>query len=217
RLARIASPLSAFLPRRMRNLADAAIAMPVGRLKLRTVAGERRVGLLPGCVQQVTAPEIDEAVARLLARRGISLMPLRGAGCCGALAHHLGREKEAKGWARRIIEAFEHAGGSDQFQGILITATGCAAHIREYEHLFVGEPDWQARAKTFSAKLMELTRLLSSNPPSRGGWGEKIRVALQVPCSLQHGLRGDDGSEALHAAGFEVVAIPEGHLCCGSA
>jgi glycolate oxidase iron-sulfur subunit len=38
-----------------------------------------------------------------------------------------------------------------------------------------------------------------------------------VPCSLQHGLRGDDGGEALRAAGFEIVAIPEGHLCCGSA
>ena len=42
-------------------------------------------------------------------------------------------------------------------------------------------------------------------------------VALQVPCSLQHGLRGDDGGDALRAAGFEVVNIPEGHLCCGSA
>src|SRR5436309_2086740 len=124
RLARLASPLSAFLPHRMRNLADVAIAMPVGKLKLPTVAGERRVALLPGCVQQVIAPEIDEAVARLLARRGISLVPLRGAGCCGALAHHLGREVEAKAWAKRMIETFERAGGPDTFECILITATG---------------------------------------------------------------------------------------------
>jgi glycolate oxidase iron-sulfur subunit len=46
---------------------------------------------------------------------------------------------------------------------------------------------------------------------------KRLRVALHVPCSQQHGLReGDDGA-ALRAAGFDVLAVPEGHLCCGSA
>ncbi|HEY1637234.1 MAG TPA: glycolate oxidase subunit GlcF [Rhizomicrobium sp.] len=214
RFARLASPLSAFLPRRMRNLADVAIATPVGRLKLRTVAGERRIALLPGCVQQVVAPEIDEAVARLLARRGISLVPLSGAACCGALAHHLGREVEAKAWATRMIEAFERAGGSDMFEGILITATGCAAHIHEHDHLFLGEPDWRARAKTFSAKLMPLEALIGT---AKGTAPSRLRVALQVPCSQQHGLGWPDDGTLLREAGFEVLPIPEGHLCCGSA
>ncbi|MBV8799834.1 MAG: glycolate oxidase iron-sulfur subunit, partial [Alphaproteobacteria bacterium] len=172
--------------------------------------------LLPGCVQQVIAPEIDEAAARLLARRGIPLEPLQGAGCCGALAHHLGRDNEARAWAKQMIEAFDRAGGSRAFEGILITATGCAAHIADYPQLFRGEPDWQARAQACASKLMQLTELVF-NPPLEGGWGKSMRVALQVPCSLQHGLRGDDGAGVLRAAGFRVVAIPEGHLCCGSA
>jgi glycolate oxidase iron-sulfur subunit len=46
---------------------------------------------------------------------------------------------------------------------------------------------------------------------------KRVRAALQVPCSLQHGSRGDDGGDVLRAAGFEVLSIPEGHLCCGSA
>ena len=44
----------------------------------------RRVALMPGCVQSVLAPEIDAATARVLARRGIALVPLSGAGCCGS-------------------------------------------------------------------------------------------------------------------------------------
>ncbi|HSC18469.1 MAG TPA: heterodisulfide reductase-related iron-sulfur binding cluster, partial [Rhizomicrobium sp.] len=213
----------------------------------------------PGCVQQVIAPEIDEAVARLLVRRGISLVPLRGAGCCGALAHHLGREAEAKAWAKRLIAAFENAGGADAFEGIFISASGCAAHIHEHEYLFLDKPEWQARAQAFAEKLVQLPQLISSNPPLEGGsknsersggfFGEgptmrdssplpeicslafanfdppsrggleksPIRVALQVPCSQQHGLRGDDGGDVLRAAGFEVAHIPEEHLCCGSA
>jgi glycolate oxidase iron-sulfur subunit len=43
-------------------------------------------------------------------------------------------------------------------------------------------------------------------------------VAWQAPCSLQNGLRLAATGEALLAsAGFDVLAIPEGHLCCGSA
>jgi glycolate oxidase iron-sulfur subunit len=174
----------------------------------------RRLALLRGCVQQAIAPEIDEAAARVLARRGIALVPLENAGCCGALSHHLGREAEAKAWARRAIEAFERAGGSGSFDGVLITATGCAAHIEDYPHLFLGEPEWQERARNFASALQTFSELAAprvSQPP------RSLRVALHLPCSLQHGLRRSDGAELLAAAGFEVCAIPEGHLCCGSA
>jgi len=178
------------------------------------MTGARRVALMPGCVQQVVAPEIDEAVSRVLARRGMSLMPLRGAGCCGALAHHLGRQSEAKASARRAIKSFESAGGADAFQLLLISATGCAAHIKDYPHLFANEPDWQARAAALVSRLGQLWDAISAIPncPSTN-----LRVALHVPCSLQHGLGGSDGGALLSAAGFEVVEIPEGHLCCGSA
>jgi glycolate oxidase iron-sulfur subunit len=45
-----------------------------------------------------------------------------------------------------------------------------------------------------------------------------LRVAWQAPCSLQNGLRlAAKGEALLAAAGFDVLTIPEGHLCCGSA
>jgi glycolate oxidase iron-sulfur subunit len=211
RLARFASPLRALLPLRLRSMVDTADAMPIGKLHLPPAESHRRIALLPGCVQQVIEPEIDEAMARLLTRRGISLVPLKGAGCCGALAHHLGREGEARMWAQRLIEAFEHA---TPFEGILITATGCASHIHEYEYLFLDEPAWQARARAFSEKLLPLEALLD---PPRSPSESKLRVALQVPCSQQHGLRWPDADALLQASGFEVLQIPDGHLCCGSA
>jgi glycolate oxidase iron-sulfur subunit len=177
-------------------------------------ANPRRIALLRGCVQQAMAPEIDEAVARVLARRGIALSPLEEAGCCGALAHHLGREDEAKAWAKRAIAAFERAGGGDAFDGILITATGCAAHIQDYAHLFLDEPDWQARARAFAARLRSFPDLAERHSPAAP---RRLRVALHVPCSLQHGLRQADDRELLEAAGYEVLTIPDSHLCCGSA
>jgi glycolate oxidase iron-sulfur subunit len=45
-----------------------------------------------------------------------------------------------------------------------------------------------------------------------------LRVAWHAACSLQNGLKPGGRAEALlEAAGFDVVPVPEGHLCCGSA
>jgi glycolate oxidase iron-sulfur subunit len=175
------------------------------------VADKRlRVALMPGCVQAALAPEIDQAVARVLARRGIALVPLEGAGCCGSLVHHLGRGEEAKSFARRAIAAFERSG----CDGVLITATGCSAHLKDLGHLFAGEPAWAARASAFAAKARDFLELAQA----RGTAPQRLRVAWQAPCSLQNGLRlADAGRKLLAESGFEVLDIPDGHLCCGSA
>jgi glycolate oxidase iron-sulfur subunit len=258
RAARLFTPFAFLLPSSLRAMAQRGAALKSSAAPNEVVAGEessRRMFLLPGCVQRVIAPEIDAAMTRILARRGISLVPLPGAGCCGALSHHLGREEEAKAFAKHNIEAFEKAGG-ERADGLVVSATGCAAHLSDYEHLFLGDPDWQDRARASASKLLSMTGLLPS--PACGGGGSprsgeteggddiagppsaslallarhlprergrkafadempSLRIALHVPCSQQHGLRQSDDGDVLRAAGYDVVAIPEGHLCCGSA
>jgi glycolate oxidase iron-sulfur subunit len=170
----------------------------------------RRIALMPGCVQAVLAPEIDAATARVLARRGIALVPFGGAGCCGSLAHHLGRDGEAKAFARRAIAAFE-ASGCD---GVLITATGCSAHLKDLAHLFADEPAWAPRAASFAARTLDPLELVEAGEQAP----RRLRVAWQAPCSLQNGLHlADKGRALLADCGYEVLDVPEGHLCCGSA
>jgi len=160
----------------------------------------------------VLAPEIDEAVARVLARRGIELVPLAGAGCCGSLVHHLGRSEDAKAWARRAIEAFER---TKDCEAVLITATGCSAYLKDLEHVFAGDPVWQPRAAAFAGKMRDFLELATAQSAAQL---RSLRVAWQAPCSLQNGLKlADAGRKLLAGSGFEVVDIPEGHLCCGSA
>ena len=49
------------------------------------------------------------------------------------------------------------------------------------------------------------------------GWSD-IRVAYHAACSLQHGQKiTSEPRELLRNAGFTVLEIPEGHICCGSA
>ncbi len=57
-----------------------------------------RVALLAGCAQQVLSPAINEATIRLLTRLGIEVVVAKGAGCCGALTHHMGDHDQAMAW-----------------------------------------------------------------------------------------------------------------------
>jgi glycolate oxidase iron-sulfur subunit len=209
RLARVLAPIATRLPGALGAMAKKAAA-PAEDTALPHVTGSRRVALMQGCVQQALAPSIDQAAMRVLARRDIALKPLEGAGCCGALAHHLGRRDEAKRWAKRAIVAFEKAGGVE----VLITATGCAAHLADYAELFCDEPDWQPRARAFAAKVKDFSELAT---PRIGGAPDTLRIAHHIPCSLQHGLKRGDQGAALTAAGYDVADIPESHICCGSA
>ena len=71
-------------------------------------AGPRtgRVVLLAGCVNDVLAPQINAAAIRVLTRHGIEVVWRKGAGCCGSLVHHMGREDEALAQARANIDAW---------------------------------------------------------------------------------------------------------------
>src|SRR5207248_4972946 len=114
--ARLAKPFAALLPKRLRplvGLAPSAIpaASDVDRPQVFPAEGERRmrVTLLPGCAQQVLAPEINEATIRLLTRHGAEVVVAPGSGCCGALLHHLGDEAPALALARANVDAWDKA------------------------------------------------------------------------------------------------------------
>jgi len=172
-------------------------------------ANSRRVALMSGCVQQALAPAIDDTITRVLARRGLQVVPL--AGCCGALAHHMGKTDDAKKKAKRIIEAFEAAGDID---AVVIGATGCSAHLADCANLFAGDPHWHRRAEAFASKVKDFSALATPRPAA----SRRLRVAWQAPCSMQNSLLlAGEGAVLLQAAGYDVVEIPEGHLCCGSA
>jgi glycolate oxidase iron-sulfur subunit len=55
------------------------------------------------------------------------------------------------------------------------------------------------------------------NWPSRNQ-GQAARIAFHAPCTLQHGQRlGGVVENILRQCGFELSAVQDAHLCCGSA
>ena len=144
-LAKIGAPIAVLLPGRLGAMAKMGLmARPQGPEPVnfpKPAQVTQRIAIMPGCVQGALAPQIDTAVGRVLARRGIELVALEGAGCCGSLPHHMGREHEAREWAKKAITAYEQG----KYDGVLITATGCSAAMKDYAHLFAGDPVWESR------------------------------------------------------------------------
>lgn len=178
--------------------------------------------LLPaGCVQPSLAPNIDAATARVLDAMGIqTVVPDGGGGCCGALRHHTDDASGALAQARRNIDAWWpliEAGA----EAIVINASGCGAHLREYGHLLRDDPVYAERAARISALTRDLAEVIPALlgprlPPFRDGIA--ARVAFHPPCTLQHAQHIRGVVEALlRACGAEVVPFRDAHLCCGSA
>jgi glycolate oxidase iron-sulfur subunit len=176
-----------------------------------------RVLMLAGCAQQVLRPEINDATIRLLAKRGVEVVVAPEAGCCGALVHHIGREAVAKQQARNNVLAWskEIDRGVD---AVVVNASGCGTMVKDYGHLLRDDPQLAPSAQRISALAKDITEFLASydyGPPVR--WSS-LRVAYHSACSLQHGQRITIEPRALlERAGFTVVEIGEGHICCGSA
>ena len=178
--------------------------------------------LLPGCVQEAARPQINSAAERVFARQGIALQRLPGTGCCGALALHLGATAEAEAAARRNIDAWWPALQAGKITGIVSASTGCTQVLKDYAHLLRHDAQYAPRAAAVAAQIRDATELVD---PSRllgvrdaTKPVEARKVAIQCPCSLQHGLKGGSRLETLlGAAGLTPTPVAEGHLCCGSA
>jgi glycolate dehydrogenase iron-sulfur subunit len=212
------APLLALAP------ASVPAASPADRPRVHPAPGRRRMraALLPGCAQQVLAPEINEATIRLLTRRGCEVVVARGSGCCGSLLQHLGEKKGARAFARANIDAWERERLAAGLDAIVINASGCGTTVKDYGFMLRQDPAYAEKAARIAALARDITEaveILGLGPPPAGALaGVGRRVAYHSACSLQHGQRLHAGPRALlAAAGFEPLDVPEAHLCCGSA
>ena len=118
-----------------------------------------RVALLSGCVSDVLAPEINAAAIRVLTRHGVEVVVAPGAGCCGSLVHHMGREPDALAQARANIDAWSAIDGLD---AIVITSSGCGTTVKDYGFMLRTDSAYAARAARVSSLAKDIAEYLST-------------------------------------------------------
>jgi glycolate oxidase iron-sulfur subunit len=186
----------------------------------------RKILLVPGCVQSDLKPNIDIAARIVFDKLQIECVDPVAPSCCGSLSHHLNAEEEAMQIIKSNIDNWWPLIESKTIEAICMTASGCGVAIKEYEQLLADDEQYSKKARVISdlykdpAEIVSqvakdngqagLTQLLSSKPEKN--------ITFHPPCTLQHGMRLNNLVEPiLEACGYSLQTFDDRHLCCGSA
>jgi glycolate oxidase iron-sulfur subunit len=164
-----------------------------------------------GCVMSTALADLDRATTDVLQRDGLNVLVPAAQGCCGALNAHSGDLQPALEMAKRNIVAFE----SQPETPVVVNAAGCGAFLKEYAHHFASDPHWADRAAKFSARVRDISEVLTP----RELQAEHQVTVYQDACHLLHaqGIRTQPRQILKNVDGLELKEIAEPAICCGSA
>jgi glycolate oxidase iron-sulfur subunit len=174
-----------------------------------------RVALLTGCLMDSAFADIHLDTVEVLLRNGFEVVFPPDQGCCGSLHAHYGDLEMARKLARKNIEVFS----GEHIDAIVVNSAGCAAFMKEYQHLFADDPSAAPDAQKISLQTKEVTEFLSE----RGFRAPKgmihERVTYHEACHLVHTQHiSRQPREILQSIpGLDVVELREATWCCGSA
>ena len=219
----LAKPFAWALPSKLRNMVEFAprkLPKPSPNDKPQVFPAQgkqiKRVALMTGCAQKALDTDINDATIRLLTRHGVEVVVSKGAGCCGALTHHMGKTEESHGFAARNIRAWMAEKQANGLDAIIINTSGCGTTVKDYGHMF-REDALKDDAATISGLAKDISEFLidlelNVTEP------KDINIAYHAACSLQHGQQIKTHPKTLlKKAGFKVSEPADSHLCCGSA
>ena len=225
--ARLFYPFRFLFPKKIKNMMKyMPNSFPVSRQENKEIYSSvgktyARVALLTGCVQRVISPQINDATIDILNRHGVEVIVPKKVDCCGSLNHHLGKEELAhKSFINNINSWFKWY-EEKNLDAILVTTSGCGTTLKDYGYIFRDHPDKELRkkAKMVSSLAKDVTEYLGKNIKlNYMKKDKKFKIAYHSACSMQHGQKiHQQPMDLLKKTGNEIVEIPDGHLCCGSA
>ena len=225
--ARLFYPFRFLFPKKIKNMMKyMPNSFPVSRQENKEIYSPvgktyARVALLTGCVQRVISPQINDATIDILNRHGVEVIVPKKVDCCGSLNHHLGKEELAhKSFINNINSWFKWY-EEKNLDAILVTTSGCGTTLKDYGYIFRDHPDKELRrrAKMISSLAKDVTEYLGKNIKlNYVKKDKKFTIAYHSACSMQHGQKiHSQPMDLLKKTGNEIVEIPDGHLCCGSA
>ena len=225
--ARLFYPFRFLFPKKIKNMMKyMPNSFPVSRQENKEIYSPvgktyARVALLTGCVQRVISPQINDATIDILNRHGVEVIVPKKVDCCGSLNHHLGKEELAHKSFINNINSWFKCYEEKNLDAILVTTSGCGTTLKDYGYIFRDHPDKELRrrAKMVSSLAKDVTEYLGKNIKlNYVKKDKKFTIAYHSACSMQHGQKiHSQPMDLLKKTGNEIVEIPDGHLCCGSA
>jgi len=139
--------------------------------------------------------------------------------CCGSLNHHLGKEDDAHQDFINNINTWYEEHQKGNLDAILSNTSGCGTTMKDYGFIFKNDEKMKKKAKVISDLTKDVTEYLNESLKlDFKSKDKKYKIAYHSACSMQHGQKvHSQPIELLSKTNNEIMEIPEGHICCGSA
>ena len=225
-LAKLGKPLKFLFPSKIKSMMDLIpTSFPKKVIKTKEIYKTKnkkkiaRVALLTGCVQKEISPQINESTIRILNRHGVEVIVPKKIRCCGSLNHHLGKNDDANQDFINNINIWYDEYLKGNLDAILSNTSGCGTTMKDYAFIFRDDKKMKKKAKKISELTKDVSEYLSENLNLKFKKKEKkLRIAYHSACSMQHGQKvHSQPINLLEKTKNEILEIPEGHICCGSA
>ena len=118
------------------------------------------------------------------------------------------------------IEKWHEEYITNGLDAIISNTSGCGTTLKDYGYIFKNNNDLKKKAKKISELTKDVTEYLeeSLDLKIKTNDEKKYKIAYHSACSMQHGQKvHQQPKDLISKTGNEVIDIPEGHLCCGSA
>jgi len=79
-----------------------------------------------------------------------------GSGCCGSAVQHIGHNERALELAKSNIDASL----SEEFDAIVINASGCGTTVKDYGAMFAHDPAWKDKAARVSKLAKDVSEFM---------------------------------------------------------
>jgi len=197
-------------------------------LMAKNTSTARKVIVFEGCVQSIVSQSTNNSLREILSKRGIQAMSLAEMGCCSALCQHLGDEATSHQQMKNNIDLCLPL-LNDGAEAILVSASGCAAHFKDYAAILQYDQEYAEKARLLSQHVCDVSSWLANELGNGEAKGNAkplqfnralppVPIVFHSPCSLQHGLSIKGVVEKiLTDAGYVLGEVEDAHICCGSA
>lgn len=177
-----------------------------------TAKTDIKVSMFATCIGDALYPRIGEAMARLLARLGVSLEFPPGQTCCGQPAFNSGYWEEARRSASTLLEAFADS------DFVIGPSGSCIGMIHHYPKLFEHDPVRLKMAEELKAKSYEFTQfLVQVLGVTDLGASFPHKVTYHPSChgSRLLGIKEEPMALLQNVKGMELIPLPFAEDCCG--
>lgn len=171
-----------------------------------------KVTLFATCLVDMFQSNVGKATVELLERLGCEIDFPESQTCCGQPSYNSGYVKDTKDVMKRTIDTFVDA------EYVVCPSGSCTYMLKEYPHIFEGDPVWEPKAKKLAEKTYELTQfIVDVLKVEEVGARFEGRVTYHTSCHMTRLLGVKEAPMKLlkNVKGLTFTELPGKEQCCG--